>query len=189
MSRSRDCLKLAALGLGLLLLLGDLAAIKARAPAPFARKKPRALTAWIADLASPDGDKRVAATRKILSLGQDALPALKRAGAKLIVPSQKERPPRLDVVYSLIKGWKENPPSPREIYKSDRFWLFLARGWTRAEIHALGRRVGFTVCIFDRPGWPDAEVQVDRKLTLAQVMKATLITEPKVVSVNLVPAR
>jgi hypothetical protein len=187
---SRYCIGVV-LGVVLFLGMADLAAIRARAPAPFGNRNklrgPRAQ--WIADLASEDGNKRVAATRNILRLGKDALPALKRAGAKLIVPSQKERPPRLDVVYSLIKGWKDNPPSPREIYKSDRFWLFLARGWTRAEIHALGRRVGFTVCIFDRPGWPDAEVQVDRKLTLAQVMKATLITEPKVVSVNLVPAR
>jgi hypothetical protein len=187
MSRCHRGLRAAALGLGLLLLLGDLAAIKARAPAPFARKKPRALAAWIADLASPDGDKRVAATRKILSLGQDALPELQKAGGKPIVPSHsRKHPSRLDAVYSLLKGLPANKPWP--LYKSDCLYLFLAPGWTKPELFALGKRVEFRVLICERPGWPDAEVQVSKR-TIAEVMKAVLVTDPKVVSVNLVPAR
>jgi hypothetical protein len=80
-----------------------------------------------------------------------------------------------------------NKPWP--LYKSDCLYLFLAPGWTRAELFALGKRVGFTVLICERPGWPDAEVRVDSNRTLAEVMKAVLLTDPKVVSVNLVPAR
>jgi hypothetical protein len=176
-----------ALTLVLLLTAGDLAAF--RAPAPFPRKQPRALSTWIADLASEDGNKRAAATRNVLRLGKDALPALEKAGAKLIVPSHSRKPPpRLDAVYSLLKGLPENKPYP--LYKSDCAYLFLARGWTRPELFALGKRVGFRVLICERPGWPDAEVQVvDSKRTPGEIMKAVLITDPKVVSVNLVPAR
>jgi hypothetical protein len=177
-----------ALGLVLLLTAGDVAAFRFRAPAPFPRRQPRGLAAWIADLASEDGGKRLAATREIFRLGKDALPALEKAGAKLIVPSHgRKPPPRLHAVYSLLKGLPVNKPWP--LYKSDCAYLFLARGWTKPELFALGKRVGFRVLICERPGWPDAEVQVDGKRTPAEVMKAVLITDPKVVSVNLVPAR
>jgi hypothetical protein len=49
--------------------------------------------------------------------------------------------------------------------------------------------VGFKVCICEQPGWPDAEVQVEGKLTIAEVMRAVLASEPKVVSVSLVQLR
>jgi hypothetical protein len=179
----------AALGVVLVLAPWDGVAVKARAPVPFARNRPvRNLAQWIADLASEDGNKRVAATRTILSLGKDVLPALKKAGGKRIVPShRKENPPRLDAVYSVLKGLPDNKPWP--LYKTDCLYLYLVRGWTRAELFALDKRVGFRVLICERPGWPDAEVQVQGKRTIAEVMKADLITEPKVVSVNVVPAR
>jgi RNA polymerase sigma factor (sigma-70 family) len=160
-----------------------------RAPAPLPRERPALLARWIAELSSTDGNKRVAATREILKLGKSALPALEKAGARMIVPSHKKMPSRLDVVYSLLKGWADNPPPPNQIYKSDRLNLFLARGWTRPQLFALGRRVGYTVCICERPGWPDAEVQVVNNKTLAELMQALVTTDPLVVSVNLVPAR
>jgi hypothetical protein len=187
MSRSHHGLG-AALALVLILAPGGLAAFTFRAPAPFPRKTPRGLDRWIADLSSEDGNKRIVATRAILRLGKDVLPALEKAGARLIVPSHnRKHPARLDAVYSLLKGLPANRPWP--LYKSDCAYLFLARGWTKPELFALGKRVGFRVLICERPGWPDAEVQVVGKRTPAEIMKAVLITDPKVVSVNLVPAR
>src|SRR5262249_44229842 len=145
---------------------------------------PPGMATWIADLASEDGAKRVAATREIFRLGNRALDALQRAGARPITSEPSTAPRRLDIVYTLLNGL---PPIKHHTgHKDSTFGVYLVNGWQHAELARVGRQLGFTPMPTPQyAGKPHSVVMIDRDRNLAEVMKAVLTTDPSVVTVTL----
>jgi RNA polymerase sigma factor (sigma-70 family) len=125
------------------------------------------LAALVAKLASKDGAERAAATKRLFELDRAVtVPALEKAGARELATIS---PPRINVVYSLIQGLK-------------------AGSYQSSSLGAMGQKHGFTLTNPDRfsaTTAPSAYVQLQAGRALADVMKALLSDEPKVVTVNL----
>lgn len=137
----------------------------------------------IADLASDDGNKRIAATVEIFRRGKAVLPDLKKAGAKQVAPSGTIDSRRLDVVHSLIEELPPNPPGALAGYKTDSFGVSMEKGTTKEEVIQMGKIHGFTL---DNT-FQDVShfyVRLNGK-SLVEVLQSVLAHEPKVISVNL----
>ena len=78
----------------------------------------------VADLNSPDGQKRIAASAEMFRRGKNVLPDLKKAGAKQVAPAGATLDTRrLDMVYSVMEGFPPTPPRAGVGYITDTFWL------------------------------------------------------------------
>jgi RNA polymerase sigma factor (sigma-70 family) len=147
----------------------------------------RPIEQLIADLNSPDGAARVAATTEIFRRGQDTLPDLQRAGAQQLARTAKARSPqRLDMVYSLLEGLPPSPPTARSGYRTDRLRIYMDKECTKEEVVEWGKRFGFTcsdICYSTQP--PHCGALLIEGKSLAEVLQALLSCEPKVITVNL----
>jgi len=141
---------------------------------------------WVADLSSNDGQERVGATKAAFDLGERALPALRAAGAKQISPSGPLATGRIDMVYSLIEGLRPNPPHARAGYSANGFGLHVEKKVTREEVVGLGEKHGFKLSSeFRTDSSPSCYVQITSGKSLAEVIRAILLGESRVISVNL----
>ncbi len=162
-----------------------LAAIAADPPASQPASVATDVKKLIADLSSDDGQKRVAATKALFALGQEALDPLKEAGAKQISPLSTADTRRLDIVYSLLDGLKPTPVAPGAGYKPDSFGLRV-EDCTRDDLVAMGKKYGFTLTgDYRADGRPSCYVKLTAGKDLAEVLRAILSAEPRVISVNL----
>ncbi|MEQ8791653.1 MAG: hypothetical protein RIC55_35650 [Pirellulaceae bacterium] len=140
----------------------------------------------IEELGSEDGPRRVAATKAIFQAGEAGQAALQKAGAKQVSPFGSIRARRLDVVYSLLAGLRENADGALAGYKRDSFGLHLEPGVTEQDVIKLGRQYGFTLSgTFNPDGRPQCYVKLTKGRKLETVLQAILSIEPTVVSVNL----
>ena len=157
------------------------------------------ISKFITDLSSEDGQVKVAATKAIFALGKDALDPLAKAGAKQISPFRPDLTcsmcslasnitRRIDMVYSLLEGLKPNPVSARKGYELDGFGISVEKDCTQEDVAKIGERHGFTIDEnYSSPsGTPSCYVQLKPGKNLADVLKAVLSEEPKVISVNLI---
>ena len=144
------------------------------------------ITKLITDLSSDDGKVRVAATKAIFALGKDALEPLKKAGAKQITPSGPESERRIDIVYSLLDGLKENPVGHHTGYRTGSFDVRVEKGCTQQDVAEMGENYGFTICgPFTPDSTPSCCVQVRLDKNFGDVLKTVLSEEPKFISVKL----
>jgi RNA polymerase sigma factor (sigma-70 family) len=142
----------------------------------------------IADLDSPDGSVRVAATKELFRRGKDVLADLKQAGAKQIAPfgGTVDGTRRLDLVYSLLEGLPPNLPQLAISYKTDSFGLHVTKGTTKEAIVVMGNKYGFTLAgEFRADTRPNCYVKIAAGKSLAQVMQDVLSHEPAVTTLNL----
>ncbi len=155
-------------------------------PAEAAPEKPT-LDKLIPDLTAADAKTRVAATKELFRRDEEALPALKKAGAKQIAPSGGTTDTsRLDMVYSLIEGFPPNPPNARGGYTTDSFGLHIVPGTTAEDVAALGKTYGFKIAgPFAADGAPNCYVSLAKGACMAEVMRKLLAKEPKVATLNL----
>ncbi len=131
-------------------------------------------------LKSTDGSLRMKATAEVFRRGKAMLPALERAGAR---PMARLNPPRLDVVYSLLKGI-----TPSETYLKDSIGLHLQGAVSRPDVVRLGKKHGLTLPEFNqvRPGSsPTCYVNLAAGKSLFKVIRELLEQEPSVVTINL----
>src|SRR5208283_5000518 len=93
----------------------------------------------VADLNSPDGQKRIAASAEIFRRGKAVLPDLKKAGAKQVAPvgGTVDGTTRLAMTYSVIEGFPLNPPKARAGYRTDTFGLHVEKGTTAEDIQKI----------------------------------------------------
>jgi hypothetical protein len=139
----------------------------------------------IGDLSSDDGQVRADATKAIFALGKDALEPLKKAGAKQISPSGTISTRRIDMVYSLLEGLKTNP-NRQSGYATNGFGLRVTKDCTQKDVAKMGETFGFTISgNFAAENTPSCYVTLKPGKKLADVLKAILSEEPKVISVNL----
>jgi hypothetical protein len=139
----------------------------------------------IEDMTSDDGNVAAAATKAVFDLGEKALAPLKEAGAKQVSPFSPSMS-RLDMVYSLLDGLKPNPPGGHAGYTKNSFGLRLEAGCTLEDVKTMGQKYGFEVeGEFRADGIPNCYVTLKAGKTLADVLKAVLSGEPKVLMVNL----
>ena len=90
------------------------------------------------------------------------------------------------MVYSLLDGLKPNPPGGRAGYTKDGFGLRVGAGCALEDVKKMGGKHGFEVQgQFTPDGVPNCYVKLKAGKALADVLKAVLTGEPKVVSVNL----
>ncbi|MCG3179997.1 MAG: hypothetical protein BIFFINMI_02351 [Phycisphaerae bacterium] len=140
----------------------------------------------IDDLGSDDGDRRIAATRALLAMDKDALEPLRKAGAKQVSPVGTISTRRMDMVYSLLEGLRPNPHGARAGYASDGFGLRVDAGCTREEVVRMGVKYGFAIQgQFTPNACPTCYAKLQPGRKLADVLRAVLSDEPKVISVNL----
>lgn len=130
-------------------------------------------------LQSEDGATRVAATRELFRRGKAVLPQLRKAGAK---PMTTIRPPRLDVVYSLIQGL--NPGN----YRDDSFGIHLESGAKREEVLHMEAEYGFSIppdFQVRSDKFPSVYVELQPGKNLESVLKNLLASESLIITVNL----
>jgi hypothetical protein len=165
---------------------GQSGAQKTPATSPGGNSASRPAKDLIADLSSADGPKRIAATKALFDLDGNALEPLKQAGAKQISPLGTIDTSRLDMVYSLLDGLKPNPPGKLAGYTPNGFGLRVEAGCTRDEVAKMGVKYGFEISgQFTADGVPNCYVTLKAGKVLADVLKAVLAGEEKVVSANL----
>ena len=165
---------------------GQSGAPKTAATSPDGNSASRPVKDLIADLSSPDGPKRIAATKALFVLDGNALEPLKQAGAKQISPFGTVDTSRLDMVYSLLDGLKPNPPGGHAGYTQNGLGLRVEAGCTRDEVAKMGVKYGFEIQgVFTTDGVPNCYVTLKAGKVLADVLKAILAGEEKVVSANL----
>ena len=165
---------------------GQAGAPKTAATSPDGNSATRPVKDLIADLSSADGPKRLAATKALFALDGNALEPLKQAGAKQISPFGTIDTSRLDMVYSLLDGLKPNPPGKRAGYTPNGLGLRVEAGCTRDEVAKMGVKYGFEISgVFTADGVPNCYVTLKAGKVLADVLKAVLAGEEKVVSANL----
>lgn len=143
------------------------------------------ITKWIADLSSADGKTRIAATKALFALGEDALVPLKQAGAKQITPKPGGTlGGRIDIVYSLLEGLTHDPVA-KAGYRADFFLLEVDKGLTADDMTKMGQRCGFTIKArnFTPDGYCGAYPLAGKEFVA--VLKAILSDEPTVISVQL----
>jgi RNA polymerase sigma factor (sigma-70 family) len=143
----------------------------------------RPIEQLIADLDSEDGVVRVAATKELIKRGKDALPDLQRAGARQLGVANAA-PRRLDMVYSLLEGLPD--PAPRSGYRTDRLNIYVTKDCTKEEVAEWGMQFGFTpfdICYSSQP--PHCGALLAEGKTLSDVLQALLMSEPKIVTVQL----
>jgi hypothetical protein len=140
----------------------------------------------LAALDAANGKERAAATAEIFRRGKDALPALRKAGAKQVAPiGGTTATRRLDIVFSLLEGLPPNVPGALAGYRTDSFGLHVADKTTAADVVALGKKYGFTLAgDFRDDGRPNCYVQIS-KGSLPEVLTRLLSAEPNVTTVNL----
>lgn len=142
----------------------------------------------IADLASDDGARRVAATVEIFRQGKAALPDLKKAGAKQVAPfgASVDGTRRLDIVYSVLEGFPPNQPKALAGYRTDTFGLHVEKGTTKEDVQAFCKKHGCKLNgKFNAEFRPSCYVQIDAGKSLAEVIRQILATEPNVRTINL----
>lgn len=139
----------------------------------------------VADLNSPDGQKRIAASAEIFRRGKAVLPDLKKVGAKQVTPFGTILSSRLNAVYSLIEGLPANPVDKLAGYSTSRIGLILEKGTTKEEVIQMGKKYGFSLGNFRGDTVPNCYVTLDKGKSLADVMQQVLKTEPKLISVHL----
>jgi hypothetical protein len=146
-------------------------------------KELRPVGLLLAELESADGATRVAATSDLFDRGNAILADLERAGAKPIAPGGTIDSRRLDVVYSLIKGL----PAPRNGgFVKGSFGLHLDVLQGRDDVDRMGKQYGFALTgDFTRAGHPNCYVKVDESKRVADMMRAVLMGEPRVITLNL----
>ena len=127
----------------------------------------------VAVLTSASGEERIAASRELLQSAQPA--QLVTAGAK---PARGLSPTRLDILYSLMQGFAGR-------YLPDSFGLHLDAGTTREDAEQLGRRHGVIISQWFGQGTPTCYVRLENGKKLETVLRDLLLTEPRVVSLNL----
>ncbi len=143
-------------------------------------------TALVKDLASEDGKTRIRATKAIFEQGKNAIAPLEKAGAKQITPSGTIRTRRLDMVFSLLSGFKPTPKNKATGYMSDSFGLHVELGVKRKDVAAMGKHHGFDPSRhFNANHRPACYVRLTKGKKLAEVIKQIMLREPKIVSVNL----
>lgn len=127
---------------------------------------------------SKDGAERLVASQELLRRGKGVVADLKSAGVR---PMATLSPPRADVIYSLLVGL---PPGD---YRRDSFGISAEAGTGREELVAMGQRHGFTLSSnrLNLSGTPTCYVQLEPGKDLLAVMKAVIMSEPRVVTVNL----
>lgn len=136
----------------------------------------------IADLSSDNGKVRIAATKTIFALGKDALEPLAKAGAKQITPLGPATGRRIDMVYSLLDGFKPNPVNVPRGYHAEEFKVIVEKGCTVDEVKKMGERQGFTI---PQNFALNSHAFLGRGKNLAETIKAILTSEPQVITVNL----
>jgi RNA polymerase sigma factor (sigma-70 family) len=137
----------------------------------------------VAELKSAEGDVRVAATRELFDRGKQALPELKKAGAKNIGSEGTIASSRLDAVFSLIQGL--TPSGKTRHYANGSFGLNLQPGTTTDEFSALAKKYDLEpLGKLDFEGQPNCYVAYKSK-SLPDVLKRLLTEAPLVMSVSL----
>jgi hypothetical protein len=169
-----------------------LAIILASATASFAQQqaaeKKVSIETLVADLNSPDGQNRIAASAEIFRRGKDVLPDLKKAGAKQVAPGggTVDGTRRLDIVYSVLEGFPPNPPKARSGYNTDSFGLHVEKGTTAADIQKICHKYQCTlVGKFSAESRPSCYLKIGPGPTLEAVIQQVLSSEPKVTTINL----
>jgi len=145
----------------------------------------------IFDLSDDDGQVRLAATKAIFALGKDAIEPLQKCGAKQVSPFGSIITRRIDMVYSLLDGLKPNQPArgPKDAsgYLLDGFGIRVEKGVTGEDVAKMGEKYGFVISgKFRADSRPQCIVNLKPGKNLADVLKAILLDEPKVISVNLI---
>jgi hypothetical protein len=156
-------------------------------PADAATAEKLPLDKLIEALEANDGDARVVATKELFRRDKAVLAGLKAAGATQVAPTRGTiNTRRIDIVYSLIEGLPPNAPKALAGYSANSFGLRLEDGTTADDITRMGKAHGFKALNAPKPdSVPSVYVQLTSGGKLADVLRKVLITEPKVVSVNL----
>jgi hypothetical protein len=137
----------------------------------------------VADLASADGNKRVAATAQVFAAGSSIVASLADAGAKQITPTCKlAEVRRLDAVYSLLDGLRQDAV---EGYRTDAFLLYVEKDCAIGEVSKIGERCGFTIKAHNGVNDGYCAAFPEKGKDFAGILKMILSGEPKVVSVQL----
>ena len=130
-------------------------------------------------LDSREGGRRKAATAELFRRGDACLRDLEKAGAR---PAVGLTPPRIDVIYSLIRRLE-----PEQRFVHDTLGLRLEPGVNREQVIRMGNRHGFEFPEGERidyAGFPTCYVRLKPGKDLAAVMKSILSEESAVITVN-----
>lgn len=137
----------------------------------------------IQDLSSQDGEKRLAATRKILELDERALKSLEDALAESECGKSSSR---IEIVYRLLGGlnifhMKLDENQSMGVSR-DRFSLKVEDGCGLDDVKTMGKKYGFSVTSRSDSSWL---VKLDEGKNIKDVIKNVLSNEPKVVTIAL----
>jgi hypothetical protein len=147
-------------------------------------REDRQIEGLIADLDSPDGTKRAAATLELLRQGKDMLPYLQRAGARQVAHRENDPPQRLHVVYTLLEELPVEVPMAKGRFRADRFMLYVEKSCTQQQIAEWGRRFGFTPSPLCHSGPPHCGAILTKGKTLPEVLNGLLSSAPGVVTIR-----
>lgn len=141
----------------------------------------------VADLTSPDGQKRIVASAEIFRRGKAVLPDLKKVGAKQVAPSGATLDTRrLDMVYSVMEGFPPTPPRAVVGYITDKFGVRGEKGMTANEVQKMAEKYKCTLDgTFNIESQPTCYFRIGKDQSLEEVIRQVLTNEPKVIKINL----
>lgn len=145
----------------------------------------------LADLESPSGKIRLAATRELFRRNDRVQADLKEAGARnLFVNRFAPKVTRLDMVFSLIEG--ADPTQPAGL-RGRQFMLYVEEGVTDDDVARMGRRHGFVASAIARPADALTElrgctcsVTAKDPVAVERAVYHLLVDEPHVVTAGMV---
>jgi hypothetical protein len=150
--------------------------------------KKMATETLIGNLTSSDGATRVAASAELFRRGKDVLPDLKKAGAKQVAPAGAtiDGTRRLDMIYSVLEGFPPNTPKTVAGYNTDAFGVHVEKGTTEDDVQAMAKRRGCALNgKFNAEFRPSCYFRLGKGHTLEKTIRQVLVSEPKVVTINL----